>query len=293
LKPPAEDRLGKTGKATCVRTAIACDPPDDPDLRARAEPISAAWGFAPFDSKEHEADQPGSPEPAVLLVVTPSRLEMRALNASPRLVGGRGVFADLTKLDTTSGHGRSFRQPLLRAIGLTREADPRPKVFDATAGLGFDAYHLAAVGCEVTACERHPLLFCLLQDALRRAEATHSHIVERVQPVFADAGGLLHQWADDARKADDNAPANTRPQVIYLDPMFPPAKRAAEKKPMAMARLLAGDDADQDALLDAAKAVATRRVVVKRAAHSPPLAGKTPTAVHKGKSHRFDVYATG
>ena len=41
-----------------------------------------------------------------------------------------------------------------RAVGL--KADRKPLIWDATGGLGRDAFVLADLGCEVTLCERMP-----------------------------------------------------------------------------------------------------------------------------------------
>lgn len=60
-------------------------------------------------------------------------------------------------------------------------------------------------------------------------------------------------------------------QVIYLDPMFPHRdKSALVKKEMRLFRPLAGDDDDTPDLLEAALALATHRVVVKRRAKHRP-----------------------
>ena len=80
--------------------------------------------------------------------------------------------------------------------------------------------------------------------------------------------------------------------VVLLDPMFPAKKKADAKPPKAMQALSAvvGDDADADALLLAALAVARQRVVVKRARHAPPLGSLQRAWTIEGKVLRFDVY---
>ncbi len=50
-------------------------------------------------------------------------------------------------------------QPLARAIGISQG---RLRVVDATAGFGRDAFVLAALGCQVRALEREPILAALL-----------------------------------------------------------------------------------------------------------------------------------
>jgi hypothetical protein len=83
-----------------------------------------------------------------------------------------------------------------------------------------------------------------------------------------------------------------RPQVVYLDPMFPHKQKSAlVKKEMRVFQSLVGPDLDADGLLEPARQLATKRVVVKRPDYAPPLADvATPNAVVT-KGHRFDIYA--
>ncbi|WP_249451800.1 class I SAM-dependent methyltransferase, partial [Escherichia coli] len=83
-----------------------------------------------------------------------------------------------------------------------------------------------------------------------------------------------------------------RPQVVYLDPMFPHKQKSAlVKKEMRVFQSLVGPDLDADGLLEPARLLATKRVVVKRPDYAPPLANvATPNAVVT-KGHRFDIYA--
>ena len=83
-----------------------------------------------------------------------------------------------------------------------------------------------------------------------------------------------------------------RPQVVYLDPMFPHKQKSAlVKKEMRVFQSLVGPDLDADGLLAPARQLATKRVVVKRPDYAPPLADvATPNAVVT-KGHRFDIYA--
>ena len=45
----------------------------------------------------------------------------------------------------------------------------KPKLIDATAGLGHDSLLMAHLGAEVTLLERHPILFTLLEDSKNNA----------------------------------------------------------------------------------------------------------------------------
>ncbi|MDM7322711.1 MAG: class I SAM-dependent methyltransferase [Gammaproteobacteria bacterium] len=170
---------------------------------------------------------------------------------------------------------------LARAVGI-RGRD-LPTILDATAGLGRDAFMLASLGCEVTLCERHPIVFALLEDGLSRA---------RQAPVLVPVIGRMQLVAGDAAAYMDSAVV-LAPDVVLLDPMFPERKKSAlVKKPMRLFHGLVGRDPDADGLLERAIAKARRRVVVKRPLHAPALGGVVPSFSYKGKAIRFDVYLT-
>jgi 16S rRNA (guanine1516-N2)-methyltransferase len=175
--------------------------------------------------------------------------------------------------------GGGSGQMIAKAVGV--QPGVRPRVLDATAGLGRDAFVLAELGCMITLIERQSLVAALLEDGLRRARADPdvAPIVARMQLLHGNAIDLLHAWADEP------------PQVIYLDPMFPHRdKTAMVKKEMRLFRPFVGDDDDAPALLEAALALATHRVVVKRARKAPAIAGLLPAYVLEGKASRFDIY---
>lgn len=187
------------------------------------------------------------------------------------------------------GGGRG--QPVAKAVGV--KGDPLPRVLDATAGQGRDAFVLASLGCQVTLLERSPIAWMLLHDGLRRAceDASTAAIAERMTLIRADA----REWLN---LSLSESPAEIRTQtpspafdVVFLDPMFPePDKRAKSKKEMAAFQALIGGDPDADALLAPARQLAGKRVVVKRPRHAPHLAGVKPNFVFEGESTRFDGY---
>ena len=186
-------------------------------------------------------------------------------------------------LDGAVAHRRLFGggsgQMIAKAVGI--QPGIRPVVLDATAGLGKDAFVLAELGCALTLIERQPVIAALLEDGLLRALADPevAPIVARMRLISGNAITLMTAWADEA------------PQVIYLDPMFPHRdKSALVKKEMRLFRPLAGNDDDAPALLAAALALATHRVVVKRPRKAPAIAGEKPGYVLEGKSSRFDIY---
>ena len=167
---------------------------------------------------------------------------------------------------------------LARAVGVKGQVLPR--VLDATAGLGRDAFMLASLGCELNLCERHPVVHALLADGLRRAG--HLAAIARMQLRAEDAAVYLRDSASVGRY-----------EVIVLDPMFPErSKSALVKKPMRMFHTLVGADEDAAELLELALTRALRRVVVKRPLHAEYLAGRKPSLDYRGKAVRFDVYLT-
>jgi 16S rRNA (guanine1516-N2)-methyltransferase len=180
-------------------------------------------------------------------------------------------------------HRRQFGggsgQMIAKAVGV--QSGIRPSVLDATAGLGRDAFVLASLGCAVSLIERQPLIVALLEDGLQRAaqEAETASIIERMRLLPGNAIDLMRDWQ------------GVVPQVVYLDPMFPHRdKSALVKKEMRLFRPFVGDDLDAPALLAAALALASHRVVVKRPRKAPAIEGSRPGYVLEGKSSRYDIY---
>ena len=71
-----------------------------------------------------------------------------------------------------------------------------------------------------------------------------------------------------------------------------PVQSAPKPAPGTASAAAAGwrDDDDAPALLQAALALATHRVVVKRSRKAPAIGGEQPGYVLEGKSSRFDIY---
>jgi 16S rRNA (guanine1516-N2)-methyltransferase len=187
-------------------------------------------------------------------------------------------------VEGASAHRRRFGggsgQMIAKAVGV--QPGVRPRVLDATAGLGRDAFVLASLGCEVTLIERQPLIAALLEDGLARAlrDPEVAPIAAQMQLLTGNAVQLMGAWSGEP------------PQVIYLDPMFPHRdKSALVKKEMRLFRPLVGDDLDAPALLEAALALASHRVVVKRPRKAPCIDGPKPSYQLEGKSSRYDIYA--
>lgn len=176
--------------------------------------------------------------------------------------------------------GGGSGQMIAKAVGV--QPGVRPVVLDATAGLGKDGFVLASLGCQVSLIERQPIIAALLEDGLQRAFADPevAAIAHRMRLLHGNSIEVIGHWQD--------AP----PQVIYLDPMFPHREKSAlVKKEMRLFRPLVGDDLDAPALLAAALALASHRVVVKRPRKAPCIEGAKPSHTLEGKSSRYDIYA--
>jgi 16S rRNA (guanine1516-N2)-methyltransferase len=212
-------------------------------------------------------------------------LQLQLFPADPRQSGPVGV---------DFGSGAAVRRAQGGAELIVKAVRGRSKqplcIVDATAGLGRDSFVLASRGFAVTALERNPIVAALLADGLARAraaDAATADIAARIELRCIDAVAYL---------AALNASA--RPDIVYLDPMFPPSQKSAlVKKEMRLFQQLLhdaqadGEAADAAALLEAARAAARLRVVVKRPAKAPALAGSAPDYALPGKAIRFDVYA--
>lgn len=169
---------------------------------------------------------------------------------------------------------------LARAIGFKPQA--HPKIIDATAGLGQDSLILAALGFEITLLERSEPLYRLLQNAIQRAkqDTEMAPIAGRLTLIQTDAREWLSQLEDEQK-----------PDVIYLDPMFPERKKSAQvKREMQILQSLLGKEEGSDDLLKMAITCALSRVVVKRPRLAPYLAALAPSFQIRGKTSRFDIY---
>jgi 16S rRNA (guanine1516-N2)-methyltransferase len=173
-------------------------------------------------------------------------------------------------------------QPERLAQAVRLKNKPTLSIWDLTAGLGMDGYRLASLGHDVTLIEQHPLLACIVEEALQRANTQSNkplHIACHHQSA--------QNWCQQTH--------TTLPDVIILDPMFPARKKSAAVSEQAKwLQHLVGHDAHQTqqdlALLRLALQYAKHRVVVKRPAHAPPLSDITPSSVLPGKRIRYDMY---
>jgi 16S rRNA (guanine1516-N2)-methyltransferase len=177
-------------------------------------------------------------------------------------------------------HATFKRESIARALGLKKNKSV--KIIDATAGLARDSFIIASLGFDIILLERSPIIHALLEDGIKRARLHPevAPIIDRMQLIHIDALSWMQKVA-----------AMDKPDIIYLDPMFPTrTKSALVKKEMRIFHDLLGCDDDADDLLKGALSCATQRVVVKRPRLAENLASHKPSFSQTGSSNRFDIY---
>lgn len=234
--------------------------------RAAAEEVASRLG-----SKLH-AGMPDDPDQGIFLLVGVGGLWLCG--------DGLRTQGDLVRLLPRLAPHALARELLVRAAR-TRGVE-QPHAIDATAGMGEDSLLLAAVGFEVDLYERDPVICELLRDALRRASE---------HPKLEPAAARMHLHGEDSTEAlRALAEEATRPDVVFLDPMFPARQKSAlVKKKFQLMHQLEAPAADEGALLEAALAACPRKIVVKRPSKGPFLAGRKPSYSIGGKAVRYDV----
>lgn len=226
--------------------------------------------------------------------------------------GDQAMRGDFTKLQKRLQYHNLTHELLVKATRV--KGREKLRVIDATAGMGEDSLLLAAAGCEVTLFEQDPVIAALLQDTMRRAleDAALHEIVMRMQLVEGDSIGHLRKFGeagtgsyapeDDAGHAcpaltasaatgNDADTALKRPDVIYLDPMFPERQKSGlVKKKFQLIHYLEAPAENEEALMQAALTARPFKIVVKRPAKGPYLAGLKPSYSLDGKAIRYDCY---
>jgi 16S rRNA (guanine1516-N2)-methyltransferase len=209
------------------------------------------------------------------------------------------------------GAQQSGSDLLLKAAGLKKQ--DKAVVFDLTAGFGKDSVILALSGGakRVVMVERDPIVASLLEDALRRvnllaaveSDENEVEIAKSLSECLSLVVGDSSEILDKHMKGPDH----NMPDVVYVDPMFPPrTKSAAVKKNMQILHGLLDTQLSADVdvlereseecrLLNAALGIAKARVVVKRPIKAVPLGGDVadlppPSYAVKGSTSRWDVY---
>ncbi len=169
----------------------------------------------------------------------------RALPCAARAKKGR-VQVDLPAAPRNTRRTKGGGELLGKAVNHSAA----PQVWDGTAAWGAMLLCSASLGLAVNVFEQHPAVACLLADGLRRAaDEEIAEIAARITLHHGDTCALMPALAA----------AQGRPDVVYLDPMYPERKKAAAvKKEMAYFHGLVGAAQDEAALLAAARAVAKK-----------------------------------
>jgi 16S rRNA (guanine1516-N2)-methyltransferase len=194
------------------------------------------------------------------------------------LVGGKlELRGDFTQLLPRLKPNNLQGEMLVKAAKL-KNFPGTPVAVDATAGMGEDAFLLAASGFQVHLYEYDPVIAALLGDALVRAKNDPS-----LGPIAARM--TLHE--EDSIQALQKLPF--LPDVVVLDPMFPARQKSGLiKKKFQLLQQLERPCGDEEALLSAAIAAKPRKIVIKRPAKGPNLAGRKPSYSLDGKAIRYD-----
>ena len=213
-------------------------------------------------------------------ITCPDGLELRIYDEGLTLVGeGMELRGDFMRLLPRLRSDRVRSELLVKAARI--KGVEAPVVVDATAGLGEDSLLLAAAGFHVDLYERDAVIAALLRDALDRAGN---------EPQLTDAVARMTLHEEDSIAALRSL--EMAPDVVLLDPMFPARTKSAQvKKKFQLLHHLESPCEDEAALLDAAIAAHSRKVVIKRPPKGPYLAGKKPSYSLTGKAVRYDVIA--
>ena len=174
-------------------------------------------------------------------------------------------------------NGRLQHEMLVRAA---KSDKPGRKAIDATAGMGEDAFLLAAQGYEVTLFEQNPVIAVLLKDALRRAKK---------HPVLKDIASRMNLVQDNS--VEGMSKLLDPVDVIYLDPMFPARQKSSLiNKKLQLIQKLEPPCSEETDLFDAAISASPSKIIVKRPLKSEFLAGRKPSYTLNAKAIRYDCY---
>ena len=254
---------------------------DSPHYLVQAKELSSVLGY-PLVTDIGSPDDYQN-DPSYVLLVGEDGLSLFPSNR--RLHGPIRVDFMLGSNNHRRRFGGGNGQAIAKAVGVSGRFLPR--VLDLTAGLGGDGFVLASLGCRVSLVERHPLICSLLRDGINRAREEGES-----DPSIRDLMNRLDLIECDSLEILSDITIDQRPDVIYLDPMFPHRKKSAKvKKEMQAFQHIVGSDIDSDGLLERALEIARYRVVIKRPSVAKFLGDKKPTYSLEGKSTRFDVFA--
>lgn len=245
-----------------------------PCTLAEIEAVARAWGIRHYPLDEHTSH---------VLRLSADGLSLRAQH--------QGKAESPLRVDFLTGPyayrwqqtQHQKREHLPRAIGVKKNQSL--SVLDATAGLGRDGFLLATLGCQVTLLESSKLVGALLADGLRRAAGLIEKKAWSIELIGIESSEYLHALAK------GSLAHAAWPDVIYLDPMYAPAKKSAKvKQAMRLLSEVVGPDENSALLLQLSRSIAKKRVVVKRHRLAPPIDACLPDEQLIGNSTRFDIY---
>ncbi|MBV1885222.1 MAG: class I SAM-dependent methyltransferase [Gammaproteobacteria bacterium] len=250
---------------------------EDERYRSMAEQLSAQESVSIIETLPH----PDSSEAGL-------RINFEAQGVS---IQGFGEYAtNKVQVDFVGGslsrrsqHKHLHGEMVAKAVGIKKH--PNSKVFDATTGLARDSFILATLGCQMDMMEQSNIIACLIVDGLKRGQDENELAATMARMNFKQGNSLDYMQA----QRDNEL---LRPDVVYLDPMFPDRQKTAlAKKEMRLFQLFGLDEeSDLDLMLEAATRFAKRHVVLKRPLKAAPLNHFRPSHSISGRSCRFDVY---
>lgn len=192
---------------------------------------------------------------------------------------GLQVRGDYTKMLSRLKHNNLTHELLVKASKI--KGVEHPTAVDATAGMGDDSLLLAAAGFTVELYEHNPIIAALLEDTLRRAAEV---------PELAPIVSRMHLHLGNCVEAMHTLPF--RPDIILLDPMFPPRQKSSlVTKKLQLFQKLEIPCSEEPEILEAALSAHPRRIIIKRPAKGPCLAGVKPSYSLEGKAVRYDCIA--
>lgn len=198
-------------------------------------------------------------------------------------IDNQKIRGDFTKeINRINNPSRLNAELLIKASKLKSKPGDILTALDATAGLGEDSLLLAAYGYKVTMFERDPVIGLLLFDALRRAGGIPAlkEISSRMELRFENSIEFMNHMEKTSK---------TSPDIILLDPMFPERKKSGLiKKKFQVLHSLEKPCDDEKELLEAARHCHPKRIIIKRPAKGPYLAGEKPSYFIKGDAIRYD-----
>lgn len=194
------------------------------------------------------------------------------------LVGyGLRYQGDFNNMIRRISDGRLQHEMLVRVSKTNVES---PKAIDATAGMGEDAFLLAASGYDVILYEQNKVIAELLRDAMRRAKKS---------AVLKSIVGRMHLIDDNSIPFLQNNEDSV--DLVYLDPMFPSKNKTGKvNKKLQLIQKLESPCTNESALLDAAISSHAKKIIIKRPIRGKYLADVSPNYSVNGKSVRYDCF---